>query len=429
MPNIITSELVKTFMQTATAAAMRTVIGAATAAQGALADTALQPGGALGTPSSGVGTNLTGTAAGLTAGVASAVAVGGITGLGTGIAAALAINTGSAGAPVLFGGVGSFTTIAGTTGTLTGNLTFGTSASILNGATGSIGLTATGTNQSITWTPSGTGNVATASGNLLLSGVANGIGKLQFPADTTSAGGATMGVDIAIYRTGARSIAFDGTNGASMFIGLRQSGVTTASLQVSSASMLLTADSSVILRTAGGTNALALDASQDSLFTPANRVRIGTTKVLSFGATANATIGVSADTTAGVLTFTAPSAGSFNFTGGGVTARITQRVQSVANAATITPNADSDDFVDITAIAQAFTIANPSGTPTNAQPLVIRIKDNGTARGITWGSNYVAGGVALPSTTVLSKILTLGLIYNTANALNKWQLVSSAQEA
>lgn len=109
--------------------------------------------------------------------------------------------------------------------------------------------------------------------------------------------------------------------------------------------------------------------------------------------------------------------------------RITSRVQSVSDAATITPNADTNDCVDITAIAQAFTIANASGTPTNFQKLIIRIKDNGTARAITWGSDYVAGGVALPSTTVISKILTIGFFYNTANSLNKWQCVASAQEA
>jgi hypothetical protein len=109
--------------------------------------------------------------------------------------------------------------------------------------------------------------------------------------------------------------------------------------------------------------------------------------------------------------------------------RTTKRVQSVANAATVTPDADANDVVDITAIAQAFTIANPSGTPTNFQQLIIRIKDNATARAITWGNGYVAGGVALPSTTVLSKILNLGFQYNTANALNKWQLVASSQEA
>lgn len=46
--------------------------------------------GDAGTPSALVGTNITGTAAGLTAGTASAVAVGGITGLGTGVATFLA---------------------------------------------------------------------------------------------------------------------------------------------------------------------------------------------------------------------------------------------------------------------------------------------------------------------------------------------------
>ena len=109
--------------------------------------------------------------------------------------------------------------------------------------------------------------------------------------------------------------------------------------------------------------------------------------------------------------------------------RITARVQSVSNAATITPSADNDDAVDITAIAQTFTIANPTGTPTNFQKLLIRIKDNGTARAITWGTAYAAQGISLPSTTVLSKILTIGFIYNTANSLNKWQLVALAQEA
>ncbi len=61
--------------------------------------------GAGGTPSSMVGTNITGTAAGLTAGTASAVAVGGITGLGTGVATALAANVnGSGSIPLITSG-------------------------------------------------------------------------------------------------------------------------------------------------------------------------------------------------------------------------------------------------------------------------------------------------------------------------------------
>lgn len=102
-------------------------------------------------------------------------------------------------------------------------------------------------------------------------------------------------------------------------------------------------------------------------------------------------------------------------------------IQSITSSATITPKVEND-MVDVTALAEAVTFANPTGTAYNGRKLLIRIKDNGTARAITWGTNYVAGGVALPSTTVLSKILTLGFIYNTANSLNKFQLIASAQE-
>lgn len=105
------------------------------------------------------------------------------------------------------------------------------------------------------------------------------------------------------------------------------------------------------------------------------------------------------------------------------------RVTSVASSATPTPDADTTDLYDLTALAAAAAFATPTGTPVNGQPLTIRIKDNGTARGLTYSAAYVAGGVALPATTVLSKILTLSWLYNTANALNKWMLIASAQEA
>lgn len=107
--------------------------------------------------------------------------------------------------------------------------------------------------------------------------------------------------------------------------------------------------------------------------------------------------------------------------------RITMRVQSVVSSATVTPNADNDDAVKITAQAAALTLANPSGTPTSMQPLTIRIKDNGTARAITYGSQYRAIGITLPTTTVLSKTTYIGMIWNSDDS--KWDVVGTNTQA
>ena len=69
---------------------------------------------------------------------------------------------------------------------------------------------------------------------------------------------------------------------------------------------------------------------------------------------------------------------------------------------------------------------NLSGTPVNGQKLIIRILDNGTARAITWGASFAARGVELPTTTVLSKYLYTGFIYNSTTST--WDLVASVQE-
>lgn len=104
-------------------------------------------------------------------------------------------------------------------------------------------------------------------------------------------------------------------------------------------------------------------------------------------------------------------------------------VQSVASAATVTPTA-ANQLVTITAQAAGLTLAAPTGSPVDGQPLMIRIKDNGTARGITWTSGaggYRAIGVTLPTTTVLSKTTYVGLIYNSTD--NRWDAIGVTTEA
>jgi len=107
--------------------------------------------------------------------------------------------------------------------------------------------------------------------------------------------------------------------------------------------------------------------------------------------------------------------------------RLTKRVGSTASSATPTPSADSHDIYTVTALAADATFGAPTGTPTDGQPLIIRIKDNGTARALAWNAIYRAMGSSLPTTTVPSKTLYLGFIYNSTDS--KWDLIAKAQEA
>ena len=85
--------------------------------------------------------------------------------------------------------------------------------------------------------------------------------------------------------------------------------------------------------------------------------------------------------------------------------------------------ATADEF-DVTAQAGALKLNNPGGTPVNGQKLIVRIKDNATARALTYDTQFRAStDLALPTTTVLSKTLYMGFLYNSADT--KWDLLAS----
>ncbi len=106
--------------------------------------------------------------------------------------------------------------------------------------------------------------------------------------------------------------------------------------------------------------------------------------------------------------------------------RITQRVVTAADDATAVIDVDVTDQYQLTAMANATTIST-TGTPTAGQKLVIRLKDNGTARGLTWDGVFRAIGVTLPTTTVISKTHYIGCIYNLTDT--KWDAVAVVAEA
>ena len=112
---------------------------------------------------------------------------------------------------------------------------------------------------------------------------------------------------------------------------------------------------------------------------------------------------------------------------GPITITTAPRVDSTTTASAYTPNADTTDVVDLTALASSITFSTPSGTPANGQRLMFRIKDNGSSRQLNFSTSYVSGGVPLPTATTVSKWLHLGWMYN-ASGSSRWYLVARTDE-
>ncbi len=106
---------------------------------------------------------------------------------------------------------------------------------------------------------------------------------------------------------------------------------------------------------------------------------------------------------------------------------IPPRTATATSSTTPTPNADTTDVYILTALAAGATFGAPTGTPVEAQNLLIRVTDNGTARALSWNAAYRAVGVTLPTTTVISKTLYVGARWN--STASKWDVLAVAQEA
>lgn len=103
--------------------------------------------------------------------------------------------------------------------------------------------------------------------------------------------------------------------------------------------------------------------------------------------------------------------------------RVTQRIVSIASSSTPTPNGDTTDIYELTALAVGATFGAPTGTPNDGDKLIIRIKDNGTAQSLAWNAIYrFSSDLAAPTTTVISKTMYLGFIYNSADS--KWDNIA-----
>lgn len=103
-------------------------------------------------------------------------------------------------------------------------------------------------------------------------------------------------------------------------------------------------------------------------------------------------------------------------------------INSITSNATLTPIGSAAlNLFYVTALATAATIAAPSGTPTNGNRLLLRIKGDATPRTLTWNAIYRVIGSTLPTTTVASKTFYIGIIYNSTDT--KWDVIAISKEA
>ena len=102
--------------------------------------------------------------------------------------------------------------------------------------------------------------------------------------------------------------------------------------------------------------------------------------------------------------------------------RITRRIATVSSSATPTLNTDNYDVAEILSLATDITnmSTNLSGTPTNEQTLMYKIK-SASIQNITWGTSFMSSGTAtLPTATVAGKIHRVFFIYDNTAGVQKW---------
>lgn len=102
--------------------------------------------------------------------------------------------------------------------------------------------------------------------------------------------------------------------------------------------------------------------------------------------------------------------------------KITKRVYTAVSDVSLTPDVDSYDTFTETTINALITINNPTGTPTNAQEIEFRLKDDGTPQTIAWGGNYVDLTGLLPLSTTAGKWIYVKCLYISAGT--KWHIIN-----
>jgi hypothetical protein len=101
------------------------------------------------------------------------------------------------------------------------------------------------------------------------------------------------------------------------------------------------------------------------------------------------------------------------------------KVYSVTEISSLTINPLDSDMQLVLQQNQGITMGAPTDTPHEGSRMTIRLKDDGTARNITWNSIFRGIRGSLPSKTIPGETLYVDLIYN--NTDSKWDVISSSK--
>ncbi len=199
------------------------------------------------------------------------------------------------------------------------------------------------------------------------------------------------------------------------------SGTTGTQLTLKTTSGNGTTDALVIV---GGNNGGTVFATFTTGALSLGTSAVFTTGTIELGAASDTTISRSS---AGVIAVEGVVIPSISSTNTFTNKRITRRVTTTnAPGATPTTNTDNVDVMNFTGLNTAITsmTTNLSGTPVNGDLVEFRFTDDGTARGITWGTSFASTTVTLPTTTVISTMLRVGFEWNSTSS--KWECIAVA---